>query len=494
MTAARVQDPERAIASPDAAVVAPPTRWRTHYARTALLLDILAAAVAFSAAAMLRFRLSDAPVAADRTAPYSVVVAVLLPTWLIMLALSGAYDVRHVGSGSDEYRRILNSAVRFVALIASLSYFFRLGLARGLLLIGLPAALVGTVGARHAIRRWMARHRSLGRFTEDVLVVGSLQSVIPLVRHFRRTPDSGYTVMGAVVEGGLLALDVDGHTIPILGTPDNLFDVLANTQANAVAVADTATLPAGAVRDLSWHLEGTGVDLLVAPAITDVAGPRVAVRLIAGLPVLHVVEPEFEGARRVMKAAFDRVLAALAVLVLAPLFGVVSVLVRLSSPGPIFFRQIRIGRHGEQFSIWKFRTMRSDAETQRIQLDHLNEQDGLLFKIKDDPRRTPIGRLLRRSSIDELPQLFNVLCGHMSLVGPRPPVPTEVDRYGQDVRRRLLVKPGLTGLWQVSGRSDLSWDESVRLDLYYVENWSPALDLAILWKTAAAVVTGRGAY
>lgn len=491
-----VEPEELAPAAPERQTKsAPAPRWRTQYAHAVVLLDIVSAAVAFTTAAVLRFGLSDAQLAAaEGNVSYRIIVLGLIPCWLALLALSGAYDVKHVGSGPDEYRGILNSAVRFVALTATVSYFFKIELARGLLGVAVPIAFAGTVAGRHAVRHWMARHRCLGRFTEDVLVVGTPQSVIPLVRHFRRTPDAGFTVMGAVIDGGLLALDVDGEAVPILGEPDNLFDVIANTDADAIAVADTRTLPTGAVRDLSWHLEGSGIDLLVAPAITDVAGPRVAVRPIAGLPVLHVVEPEFEGARRVLKRAFDFALAGVAVVLLAPLFGVVALLIRFTSDGPVFFRQIRVGRGGEEFCIWKFRTMRTDAEMERIRLEHLNEHEGVLFKIREDPRVTRAGKVLRRLSIDELPQLFNVLRGEMSLVGPRPPIPKEVGQYGHDVRRRLLVKPGLTGLWQVSGRSDLSWEESVRLDLYYVENWSPALDISILWKTAAAVVTARGAY
>jgi exopolysaccharide biosynthesis polyprenyl glycosylphosphotransferase len=478
-----------------AARLAPTPRWRSTYAQTALLLDLLFAGLAFTSAAALRFGLTDAQLAsAEASVSYRIVVVLLVPLWVGLLGLSGAYESKHIGSGTDEYRRVLNGAVRFTAVIASVAFFAKLELARGLLAIALPLALVGTVIGRHLVRRWMARRRALGRYTEDLLVVGSPQSVSALVRHFRRATDAGFLVMGAVVAGGHVALDVDGVAVPVLGEPDHLFEVLTNTQATAVAVADTTTLPRGSLRELAWHLEGSGVDLLVAPAITDVAGPRVAVRPVAGLPLLHVEEPELEGARRLLKAVFDRVVATLAIVALAPLLLVIALAIRLTSPGPAFFRQVRVGRDGTTFTIWKFRTMRTDAEQARRELAHLNEHDGVLFKIRDDPRRTRVGAFLRRFSIDELPQLLNVATGAMSLVGPRPPIPSEVEQYGHEVRRRLLVKPGLTGLWQVSGRADLPWDESVRLDLYYVENWSLALDISILWRTFAAVVTGRGAY
>lgn len=483
------------IVAADVRLLAPAPRWRSQYAQAALLFDLLFAGLAFTSAAALRFGLDDAQLAAaEASVSYRLIAVLLVPLWMGILALSGAYESKHIGSGTEEYRRVLNGTVRFIAIIASVAFFANLELARGLLALAVPLALAGTLVARVGIRRWMAGHRALGRFTEDLLIVGSPQSVTALARHFRREADAGFTVMGAVVAGGLLALNVDGEAVPILGEPDHLFEVLANTQATAVAIADTTTLAEGALRELAWHLEGSGVDLLVAPAITDVAGPRVAVRPVAGLPLLHVEEPELGGVRRLMKGVFDCVVAAIAVAVLSPLLLAVAVAIRTTSRGPAFFRQVRVGRDGSTFSIWKFRTMRTDAEGAKGELEHLNEHDGLLFKIRDDPRRTNVGRFLRRFSLDELPQLFNVVTGAMSLVGPRPPIPSEVEQYAHDVRRRLLVKPGLTGLWQVSGRSDLSWEESVRLDLYYVENWSIALDISILWRTAAAVVTGRGAY
>jgi exopolysaccharide biosynthesis polyprenyl glycosylphosphotransferase len=249
-----------------------------------------------------------------------------------------------------------------------------------------------------------------------------------------------------------------------------------------------------ALRRLAWQLEKDDVELVVAPALMDVAGPRISIRPVAGLPLLHVDHPELSGARQLIKTLFDRVAALTFLLLLAPLFIVISVAIKINSSGPILFRQRRIGRDGRFFTVLKFRTMVPDAEQRKVELLQRNEHDGLLFKIKKDPRITSVGARLRRHSLDELPQLINVLRGDMSLVGPRPPLPEEVAKYGDDVRRRLVVRPGMTGLWQVSGRSDLSWEESVRLDLRYVENWSLMLDLQILWKTWSAVARGSGAY
>jgi exopolysaccharide biosynthesis polyprenyl glycosylphosphotransferase len=226
----------------------------------------------------------------------------------------------------------------------------------------------------------------------------------------------------------------------------------------------------------------------------DVAGPRISVRPVAGLPLLHVDHPELTGGRQLVKSLFDKIGATFALVLLAPLLAVIALAIRLTSAGPGLFRQTRVGKDGKEFTVLKFRTMVQEAEALRVGLAEQNEQDGVLFKIKKDPRITRVGGVLRRYSLDELPQLINVLRGDMSMVGPRPPLAEEVAQYGDDVRRRLVVRPGLTGLWQVNGRSDLTWEESVRLDLRYVENWSLALDLLILWKTCSAVVRGSGAY
>ena len=287
-----------------------------------------------------------------------------------------------------------------------------------------------------------------------------------------------------------------GSSVPLLGGLDDVGDAVRGVRRGHGRGGRRRERGPARLRRLAWQLEGTDTDLVVAPGLMEVAGPRLHIRPMTGLPLLHVEEPEFAGARRVVKAVVDRSLATLAfVLAACRCWRRSGLAVRVSSPGPAIFQQVRIGRDGKEFTMLKFRSMYVDAEKRRAELEQRNERaEGLLFKIRDDPRVTPVGRFLRRYSLDELPQLINVLQGKMSLVGPRPPLPEEVARYEDDVRRRLLVKPGLTGLWQISGRSDLDWDESVRLDLRYVENWSFTLDLMILWKTMSAVVRGRGAY
>jgi exopolysaccharide biosynthesis polyprenyl glycosylphosphotransferase len=249
-----------------------------------------------------------------------------------------------------------------------------------------------------------------------------------------------------------------------------------------------------ALRRLSWNLAPSGIDLLVAPTLMDVTGPRIAIRPVCGLPLLHVDEPALSGGRRIAKGCMDRVVSALGLLILLPFLLAIGLTVRITSPGPALFRQKRVGLRGREFTVIKFRTMKRDAEALRASVSHLNlHSTGHLFKVENDPRVTPFGRWLRRTSLDELPQLINVLIGQMSLVGPRP-LPVTDTPYDDEARRRLFVKPGMTGLWQISGRSDLDWDEAVALDLRYVENWSLALDALIIWKTVFVVFKSRGAY
>jgi exopolysaccharide biosynthesis polyprenyl glycosylphosphotransferase len=304
-------------------------------------------------------------------------------------------------------------------------------------------------------------------------------------------PEAGYRVVAACCSD---AHDGCIGQVPVLGVESEAAEVAQRIGANAVACTSSAGFDSGGLRRLGWALEGRDVDLVVVPGLTDVAGPRVLTRPVAGLSLLHVEAPVFAGPQLAIKTAIDRIAAAALLIVLSPLFAVVSVLIRRDHKGPVFFRQERIGKDGTSFPMLKFRTMLVGAEAMLPSLQARSEGQGPLFKLRDDPRITRIGAKLRRYSLDELPQLVNVLRGQMSLVGPRPPLPCEVETYGHDVRRRLLVKPGMTGLWQINGRSDLSWDESVRFDLYYVENWSVMSDLIILWRTGRAVLRSSGAY
>ncbi len=424
---------------------------------------------------------------------YTVVVVCLAAAWLLTLAIRGGYRRGIFGVGLEEYKRVIGSTALLAGAVAIVCYLGRIEVARGFLAVAFPVGAVGLVIGRSIARKWLHRARERGHLVRRVLVVGDHAHVGQLVSVLRRESYLGYAVVGACLptyeEDFLPAED-----IPVFGGLNDVAEVAQAVSADTVAVTAVSGSGTAFLRRLAWSLEGVGVELLVVPSLTDIAGPRIQMRPVAGLPLLHVREPEFTGMRRLSKAAFDRVAATALLALLSPLFLVVAIAIKLGDDGPAFFRQTRVGTHGEEFRCWKFRSMVIGADKKIDSLRAQSDRDGVLFKIHNDPRVTRVGRILRRSSLDELPQLLNVLRGQMSLVGPRPPLPNEVRQYGDDVRRRLLVRPGITGLWQISGRSDLSWEDTVRLDLYYVENWSFFGDLLILAKTARAVVSRAGAY
>ena len=412
--------------------------------------------------------------------------------WLLMVMLSGGYDPRFIGVGSDEFRRILNVGLGLTAGIAIVAYGTKTDLARSYVLVALPCATLFDLLARFALRKRLHRRRKLGRCMRRTVVVGHASVAADLATELRRESYHGLQVVAACVTGMIGNGQIAG--IPVIGELRSVPEVVARFDADTVAVLACPEMSGVRLRELAWALEKRGTDLCVAPALLDVAGPRTTIRPVAGLPLLHMDHPEFTGARRVIKSAFDKMLALSALALTIPVFLVIPLAIWIGDGGPPFFRQIRVGQHGRLFTVFKFRTMVRDAEDRKAQLTASNEYDDVLFKIRHDPRVTRVGARLRRWSLDELPQLINVLLGDMSMVGPRPALPEEAAAYGEQVRRRLVVKPGITGLWQVNGRSDLPWEESVRLDLRYVENWSLALDLQILWKTLSAVGRGSGAY
>ncbi|MBB5870444.1 exopolysaccharide biosynthesis polyprenyl glycosylphosphotransferase [Allocatelliglobosispora scoriae] len=460
-------------------------RWETRYLASLIATDLLVGLGAGALAFELRF---SALTAYSRV---YLIFSLLLPVALVAcLALARAYDKRFLYVGTDEYERVIRGGLALIAAAAIGSYALELPTARSYVLVALPAAIATLVVTRFAMRKRLHTLRENGRCLRRVIVVGHELAVVAVTRQLRREQFHGLDVVGACVPVG-----GDGQVgIPVYGTFEQVAEAVHSAGADTVIVLSCPELDGERLRRLAWQLEGGDIDLIVASALVDVAGGRTTIRPVDGLPMLHVEHPRLAGGSRIIKDAVDRIGALLLVAALAPLFLAVVVKVRMDSPGPILFRQVRVGRDGREFRIFKFRTMHTDAEARLAELKHLNEHDGVLFKIRDDPRVTPVGRWLRRFSLDELPQLFNVALGQMSLVGPRPPLPEEVAMYADDVRRRLAVKPGMTGLWQVSGRSDLSWEEAVRLDLRYVENWSLSLDLVILLRTLTAVVRSSGAY
>lgn len=466
-------------------------RWEGRYQRRLAVSDAGSAALAAALAFLIRF--SESATDLEQFI-YSVAVAVAPVVWLLALQLSRAYEHRFLGVGSEEYRRVLGAAAGVTAAIGTLSWALRLELARGFVIVALPTMVLLTLAVRYHARKRLHAQRGRGECIQRVVAVGHVGTVSSLVRQMSRAHYHGMVVVGACVPPGSNVAELQALGVEVLGDLDDAVACVATVDADVLAVLSCPELDGPALRRLGWALESTRAELIVAPAITEVVGPRIAIRPVCGLPLLHLERPELTGVRRLAKAVFDRCVSTAAAAALLPLLLVVAVSIKLDSRGPVFFRQQRVGRHGSPFTMMKFRTMAADAEQQLDDLLVETEGNGVLFKMRRDPRVTRVGRLLRRFSLDEVPQLLNVVKGEMSLVGPRPPLQREVDLYGDDMRRRLLVKPGLTGLWQINGRSDLDWDESVRLDLRYVENWSFAFDFMILWKTAAAVWVGRGAY
>ena len=478
--------------------------WQVKYVVSLVLLDALA--FAFAGAVAILTRYGNATVQLNGAVPYWVVVAITTPLWIGIVMLSGGYSLHILGRGTTEYKRIFDASLRLCATVGVLTFGFQLEVARSIVLIGLPLSCIIAVGLRTVARKVLARQWLHGRTLKRVLVIGHESSAFAMAAKFSRAGDQGFDVVGVCAPDGFDRRQGAGvqegderrqrdQAWKVVGSFDDVPGLVLDLDAHAIVVSPSPTMSAERLRQLAWDLETTGVDMLVAPALVDVAGPRIHVSPFEGQTLLHVQTPRLTGARALVKITFDRVIALFALLALAPLLALIALVVRLESSGPALFCQVRVRQGGRSFVMYKFRSMYADADKRLDDLkDHNAHKAGPLFKMDNDPRITRVGRWLRRCSMDELPQLLNVALGHMSLVGPRPPLPSEVERYEvSHVYRRLMVRPGLTGLWQVSGRSDLDWTETVRLDLYYVENWSLMMDLGILWKTLGAVLKGRGA-
>lgn len=425
----------------------------------------------------------------DITVSYTTITFVIVAAWMIALAFYDTRADRVVGIGSTEYKLILSASVALFGGVAIVAFLFKIDLARGYILMAFPLGILVLLLSRWMWRQWLRVQRNKGRFASRVLLVGSETSVIHIAREFARSPDAGYMVVGACVPSGRVADTLPGTDIPVSGNVSMLVEALAATGADTVVITSADELPPQRVRELSWSLEPGRQHLVVAPSLTDIGGPRIHTRPVVGLPLIHVETPRYDGRKRFAKRALDLITSGTLVLLLSPALLIIALLVKMSGPGNILYRQERIGKGGAPFHMLKFRSMVADADSE---LDRLLEEQGSdgepLFKVRNDPRVTKVGAFLRKYSLDELPQLLNVVRGDMSLVGPRPQREGEVALYDRAARRRLIVEPGMTGLWQVSGRSTLSWEDAIRLDLYYVENWSLTGDLAILWKTFRAVV------
>ena len=471
--------------------------WQRRYAATLTVSDFVVVSAAVLLSQYVRFGPTWTP--GDYPQYYvPAYSALFIAAWLCVLTAFRSRSPRVIGTGVEEYRRVVTASLSTFGVIAIISLLLKLDIARGYLALALPVGTIALVLTRWAWHRSIIRQRSKGLCQTAVLAFGELEAVEHLVRELTQNAADGYQVVGIAVPGYGASrgehLTIDGRAIPVVGDEAEMLHAIRTYGADTVAIAGTEHFGVRGIRRLIWDLEPMGVDLVVSTGVMDVALSRLVMRPTAGIPLLQIEGPQYRGSKKIQKRAFDLCFAAAVLIMTSPVLLAIAIAIKLDSRGSVFYTSERIGIDGRPFSMVKFRTMVQDADRQLLSLLASNESDGVLFKMKQDPRITRVGSFLRRYSLDELPQFINVLLDDMSVVGPRPPLRREVESYDCDVLRRLLVKPGVTGLWQVSGRSDLTWNEAVRLDLSYVDNWSTIGDLLLIAKTVGAVVQKKGAY
>lgn len=471
--------------------------WETRYGRKLVVTDVAIVLGSVFGAQILRFGATpedlSTPVSSTSIeVSYSMLSSVLVLGWLIMLALGETRKPQNFGVGSSEYRRVVTATLMTFGIFAVVAFALRVNIGRGYLLIALPIGVTALLLGRYLWRHRLHSQRRRGRNVYRTMLIGEAAKVRHVHRQMQADMNAGFNVVVAVTDDqsqvARAMSDVATRSYA------DIFDSVNEFEVDTVIVTGSDDLPPEKLQHLGWELDGRHVDLVVAAALTDVAGPRIHMRQAVGFPLIYVDYPKLTGFKQLIKRMFD-ILGSLAlIIVMSPVMLAVALAVKLGSPGPLFYSQERIGVKGRPFPMFKFRSMVQNADDQLASLLDAQGTSGRpLHKVTNDPRITPVGRFLRRYSLDELPQLFNVILGTMSLVGPRPQREAEVALYDKYHHRRLLVKPGITGLWQVSGRSSLEWDDAIRLDLYYVENWSLVGDLVILAKTVRAVVDADGA-
>lgn len=471
--------------------------WAAKYHRILLVSDALVLAFVTLVAAIVRFDLiGENSTLGKPEGEYLMLSVAIAVVWMLALGMYRSRDSRVVGMGTDEYKRVVSATVTLLGLLSIIFLILKIDVSRGYMAIAFPLGICALIGTRWRLRRWLGRRRTSGHYLSRVIVLGNRKDVSYVIKQLREKSGAAYEVIGVAVPHGvrLSTLEVGNVSFPVVADVSNVVHAASILGADAVVVAGHFKRRADYVQKLGWKLEQSSTELILATGLTNVAGPRIHARPVEGLPLMHVELPQYSGGKHVLKRLMDLVLSAAAILVLLPLWAVLAVLIRRDSEGPAMFKQERVGLAGKTFMMYKFRSMVVTAEDEKEQLVHMNEGSGPLFKIREDPRVTRVGRWMRKYSLDELPQLWNVFIGDMSLVGPRPPLQSEVAAYRRRLYRRLYIKPGLTGMWQINGRSELNWQDSVRLDLYYVENWSVLGDLIILWRTCRVVIKPVGAY
>mgnify|MGYP001086310492 CR=1 FL=1 len=477
-------------------VTVPPHVWRAQISRKLLIVDACSILASDVVAYIGRGLLGRFGVLQPFKNELAVAIS-LVPWWLAAIYLAGAYRAEIVGAPSEMFRRFYYGLAVGVLSLGFTSFALNLQLSRVYVAsVTVLVFAVGTAGRIVALRRTPGRlGRTGGRWgvlEQRVLIIGTSQEAISLRRSLESASVPKYRVIGFLDATAQVGSVVDG-TLKVIGKPDDLPGIAISHKAGLVVVSGPAIEP-GLLPKLQTALEGTDIDLAVSPSLFDIVLRRVRIEPLAYTPLIHLEQIRLSGYQALIKRTFD-IASSLALAVFSlPLMLAIGAAILITDGFPVVYRQIRVGKDGRRFVMYKFRTMHRQADSQKQKLEELNEASGYFFKIRHDPRVTRVGRFLRRWSLDELPQIVNVLKGDMSMVGPRPPVPEEVSKYDTWHLRRLRVRPGITGLWQVSGRSDLSFEEAVRLDLFYIQNWSIWTDFWILARTVKAVLSRKGAY
>ena len=469
--------------------------WQRNYAFRLVVSDVLVVTIAIALSQILWFGLESKPLAWNNPLPfaYTGVSLIVGATWILALTVYSSRDRKIIGSGSLEYKRVADATFIVFGFFAVVAYLAEIELGRGYFLTALPAGLGLLMASRWCWRQWLRRQQETGAYLSRAILVGDRLKAAHVAHTIRRAQGTGIQIVGAFTRGGTTILNLYDD-VPVLGDFSEILKGIDQHEIDSVIFTGSDDIGPADMRQLGWDLGERDVELIVAPALTDVAGPRIHSRPVAGLPLIHVEYPSLDGPKRSAKRASDIVGSSILILIFALPMIVLAITIKLTSPGNLIYKQERIGRRGKPFGMLKFRSMVSDADDQlESLLDAQGTSDTPLFKVINDPRITPVGRFIRKYSLDELPQLFNVFLGQMSLVGPRPQRAAEVELYDDAAHRRLIMKPGMSGLWQVSGRSDLSWEDAIRLDLHYVENWSMTADIIILFRTFRAVVAPAGA-
>lgn len=487
---------------PDSGVI-----WTKSYQKRLLISDALVILATMLAALLMRADIARLPAFLAGISPAMWLgLSAIAVVWVMLLEVFRTRDRRVIGAGPTEYKRVITACMTAFGLLSIILLVLEIGFPGKRAVLAMAAGVLALLATRWIWRRWLNRQRRFGHALSRAVVVGTQEEVDYVVDKVKGCLSANFDIVGVVIEP-----DRHAEANPRFGAqapnaasdrpepapqfgPEQVVDSAATLGADTVIIAGEHGCGNDFIRHLAWKLEGTAAELILASRLTNVAGPRIHFRPVEGLPLIHVEIPQFEGGKHVIKRGLDIAVAGVALVVLSPLFLLLTVLIRLDSPGGAFFSQVRVGRNLETFRMFKFRSMVVDADQKLAELTKHNEGSGVLFKLKNDPRVTRLGRFIRKYSLDEFPQLWNVLKGDMSLVGPRPPLPSEVLAYKGKVNRRMYIKPGLTGMWQINGRSDLNWEDSMRLDLYYVENWSVVGDLVIMWRTFKVLINPVGAY